>query len=256
MPSVVVTPTKACWTVPPSWSCSAISIAVFAGIAKPSPMLPACPDSLGIEAIAVLMPITCPAASTSGPPELPGLIAASVWIAEVNVVSEPSVSSPVALTGRSSAETMPVVTVFSRPSGVPRAITGWPTTTVEESAKVAGCRSSGGSSRRITARSVEGSVPTTLAAKLRPSLVVTCRDSASPATWSLVRIVPSSSRTTPVPWLVPEPVEERIETALGETCSEIAAQSGSSEVVVAAGRASEVCEFCAVATGSSPCSWS
>ena len=77
------------------------------------------------------------------------------------MVSEPSSSSPEAVTGRSSAETMPVVTVFSRPSGVPSAITGCPTSTVLESANVAGCRPSGGESRRITARSVVGSVPTT-----------------------------------------------------------------------------------------------
>ncbi|SLA66416.1 Uncharacterised protein [Mycobacteroides abscessus subsp. abscessus] len=30
--------------------------------------------------MAVLMPISRPAESSSGPPELPGLIAASVWI--------------------------------------------------------------------------------------------------------------------------------------------------------------------------------
>ena len=62
-----------------------------------------------------LMPTTAPVMSTSGPPELPGLIAASVWIAGY-VVELPSLSEPT-LTGRSSALTMPLVTVESRPNG-------------------------------------------------------------------------------------------------------------------------------------------
>ena len=41
-------------------------------MANPMPLLP--------EAMAVLMPTTFPAASSSGPPELPGLMAASVWM--------------------------------------------------------------------------------------------------------------------------------------------------------------------------------
>ncbi|MNT94962.1 hypothetical protein D3C72_2367510 [compost metagenome] len=51
------------------------SIASFTGIAKPMPWEP--PD---LEKIAVLMPVRLPMASTSAPPELPGLIAASVWM--------------------------------------------------------------------------------------------------------------------------------------------------------------------------------
>ena len=39
------------------------------------------------EAIAELTPITAPVASTSGPPELPGLIAASVCRASMNELS-------------------------------------------------------------------------------------------------------------------------------------------------------------------------
>ncbi len=45
------------------------------GIAKPSPSLPPLR-----EMIDEFTPITSPAALTSGPPELPGLIDASVWI--------------------------------------------------------------------------------------------------------------------------------------------------------------------------------
>ena len=49
-----------------------IGRAMSIGIAKPMPV-----ES---RSTAVLMPMTAPAASSSGPPLLPGLIAASVWI--------------------------------------------------------------------------------------------------------------------------------------------------------------------------------
>ena len=49
--------------------------AVFDGTAKPMPIEP--PDG---EMIAVLMPITSPSRLNSGPPELPRLMAASVWM--------------------------------------------------------------------------------------------------------------------------------------------------------------------------------
>ncbi|MCY1683116.1 hypothetical protein [Kocuria sp. SL71] len=50
-------------------------------MAKPTPMLPAPADSSPeAEAIATLMPTTFPSTSTSAPPELPGLMEASVWI--------------------------------------------------------------------------------------------------------------------------------------------------------------------------------
>ena len=48
-------------------------------MANPTPSLP--PD---IDAMAVLMPITLASASASGPPELPGLIGASVWMRPVS----------------------------------------------------------------------------------------------------------------------------------------------------------------------------
>ncbi len=51
-----------------------------AGMAKPMPCEP--PER---EKIAVLMPITRPAPSISAPPELPGLIAASVWMKKLVV---------------------------------------------------------------------------------------------------------------------------------------------------------------------------
>ena len=60
----------------PATSWVATDLTVFTGIAKPTPSLP--PDSLSI---CELTPMTLPLASSSGPPELPWLIAASVWIA-------------------------------------------------------------------------------------------------------------------------------------------------------------------------------
>ena len=72
-------------------------------------------------AICELMPITRPSASISGPPELPGLIEASVWMTF-------EIENPLgALISRATAETMPVVTVRVNPNGLPMATTGSPT---------------------------------------------------------------------------------------------------------------------------------
>jgi hypothetical protein len=61
--------------VPWSRSCSITLLAIAEGIAKPMPIDP--PDG---EKIAELMPITSPLRLNIGPPELPRLIAASVWM--------------------------------------------------------------------------------------------------------------------------------------------------------------------------------
>ena len=50
---------------------------MFDGTAKPMPMLP---FDVPPVAICELMPITCAETSNNGPPELPGLIGASVWM--------------------------------------------------------------------------------------------------------------------------------------------------------------------------------
>ena len=71
------------------------------------------------EKIAVLMPTTFPSRSTSGPPELPGLIAASVWM------KKPKSLMPRLV--RATAETMPLVTVCPTPKGSPTASTRSPT---------------------------------------------------------------------------------------------------------------------------------
>ena len=86
------------------------------GIAKPMPWLS--------PATAVLMPMTLPAASSSGPPLLPGLIAVSVWMRLDRWPPSTSMSRP-------SAEMMPLVTESENwPSGLPIAIACWPTWTV------------------------------------------------------------------------------------------------------------------------------
>ena len=73
------------------------------------------------EEMAVLMPITSPSRFTSGPPLLPGLMAASVWMKSSRSVMP--IPRPFALT-------MPAVTVPSSPNGSPRANTQSPTSTL------------------------------------------------------------------------------------------------------------------------------
>ena len=74
--------------------------AVSIGTAKPIPTLPLPPPPVSI---CELMPITSPALSISGPPELPGLIAASVWI--TSLIAKPLRPS----IERCFADTTPVV---------------------------------------------------------------------------------------------------------------------------------------------------
>jgi hypothetical protein len=69
------TPTQPRRTRPPSRSCATTFFARFDGMEKPMPIEP--PEG---ETMAVLMPITSPRTLNSGPPELPRLMAASVWM--------------------------------------------------------------------------------------------------------------------------------------------------------------------------------
>ena len=96
-------------------------------------MLPLCDCDPGAPeatvAIALLMPMTSPAPLTSAPPELPGLIAASVWMASMTVAS--SWVEPVA-TARPVALMIPSVTVLDSPSGAPIATAMSPTCTLSE----------------------------------------------------------------------------------------------------------------------------
>ncbi len=124
------------------------------GTAKPIPMLPPPPPAV---AICELTPITRPRPSISGPPELPGLIAASVWITF-------SIVKPLgASIFRWSALTIPVVTVRSRPNGFPIATTGSPTLTSEELPSASGLSAFLSASILSRATSEEVSRPTILA---------------------------------------------------------------------------------------------
>ena len=61
--------------VPPLFADPSTTRTMLAGMAKPMPCQP--PER---EKIALLMPTSLPSRSTSAPPELPGLMAASVWM--------------------------------------------------------------------------------------------------------------------------------------------------------------------------------
>src|SRR5205807_7979014 len=102
------------------------------GMAKPTPTLPS--TGLSIDCV---MPITWPWAFTSAPPELPGLIAVSVWIRLLRLLPTDDdcvIDDPLRLT----PETIPSVSVPERPNGDPIASTLAPTWTVPESPRVTG----------------------------------------------------------------------------------------------------------------------
>ena len=98
---------------------------MLAGMAKPMPS-----DPPLREKIAVLMPTSLPSMVTKAPPELPGLMAASVWMKKLKSVMPTLV--------RARAETMPLVTVWPTPKGLPMASTRSPTSRSSESLKFQG----------------------------------------------------------------------------------------------------------------------
>src|ERR1700730_1519032 len=196
------------------------------GMAKPSPIDPASalgPPVSPIVAIAEFIAIRLPSMSTSAPPELPGLIAASVWMASSTVFW--LLVSPTVDTGRLSALMMPAVTVPSRPSGEPTATTLWPTRRLADDPMVIAVRPDM-SLARMTAMSLVGSVPTMLNDVVRPSLKVAVvsapADPFGPAsgtetTWLFVRIRPLASRMMPEPSAFSLPSLVSSFTTLGTT---------------------------------------
>ncbi len=124
----------------------------------------------------LLTPIRLPAVSTSAPPELPGLIAASVWMKSSKRLMPRWL--------RPSALTMPIVTVLPNPNGLPIASTMSPTWTVSTLPSVIAGRLS--PSVFSTARSDSGSVPRMRAFSRRPSASTTWMSSAPSITWWLV----------------------------------------------------------------------
>src|SRR4051812_47938681 len=108
-------------------SSSATRLAWLMGMAKPRPTLPPWVPGWALPPgwMAELMPMTAPLALSSGPPELPGLMEASVWMALMYEAEDPWPS--LEATGRWTALTMPVVTVPDRPKGAPMAMVASPT---------------------------------------------------------------------------------------------------------------------------------
>ena len=148
-------------------------------MAKPTPELE--PEE---EAISVFTPMSLPSLSTRAPPELPGLMAASVWIMFVytalELLEEELLEELSAEVVRLVAETMPVETDCSRPNGLPTAITHSPTERSEEEPISMAVRSV--ASIFNTARSLDASVPTTMAVYTEPE-AFTLSWSAPSITW-------------------------------------------------------------------------
>mmetsp|Transcript_4572 Transcript_4572/g.16922 ORF Transcript_4572/g.16922 Transcript_4572/m.16922 type:complete len:296 (+) Transcript_4572:1891-2778(+) len=164
----------------PSASSAATRRACAMGTAKPMPS--------AWRAVAVLMPTTRPNSSHSGPPELPGFKATSVWM---NRTREPQRGARAAPndsdSDRRKLETMPRVTVLSSPMGCPMATTQSPTRSVASSPSAAAFRSAGGRSKATTARSVDSSSPSTVASRASPSARTTPTRTAPSTTCALVR---------------------------------------------------------------------
>src|ERR1035438_10125706 len=151
------------------------AVTALPGTAAPSPCT-----------IMVLMPITRPYASASGPPELPGArrTSASTQLWRPNPARLPS------------ACTTPVVTAPMKPMGLPMAITNSPTRSAPESPKVAAGRPP--ASTLSVARSRRASRASKVAGNSWPSQS-RIEAPAPRATCALVTIWPSGEAITPEP---------------------------------------------------------
>ena len=135
--------------------------------------------------IADIMPTRRPCRSTSAPPELPGLAAASVWTKSSTGLKPASVTF--------SAETTPHVTERPRPNELPMAHTGC-------ASRGAGAMATGGrrTSTRRSAMSLAASFAASRAGRMRPSESRTSIRRAGSTTCQAVAISPGRS-TTPLP---------------------------------------------------------
>ena len=130
------------------------------------------PDPWALCAAAELTPITRPVTSSSGPPLLPGLMDASVWSRPVIVVVRRLPAEPTSIV-RPVADRIPDVTnSVNVPSGLPMAITCWPTFSADAS-PIGIVGSDVGGSTLTTARSCSLSLATTVPGSSEPSLNVT-----------------------------------------------------------------------------------
>src|SRR4029453_18841045 len=251
--------------LPVSMISCATRLAWLIGMLKPTPMFPVEESAVPLpaEAIATLTPMISPLLFTSAPPELPGVMAASVWITLIEI--EPSLAlgwlwpppgganwkpwSPpwessvpsfgaaeeATLMVRFSVETIPSVTVPVRPSGEPIATAVSPTLIFEESPSVAGTKPEV-LSTLITARSESGSVPTTLALRTFPSLARTSMEGldvapSSVTTWVLVRMWPWSSIMMPDPVPPSFPLVALMVTTLGDALAAAAVMTFTSSLL-------------------------
>ena len=113
-----------------------------------------------------------------------------------------------------------MVTVASKPSGAPMAMTSWPRRSFLESPSLANGALTG-CSTLSTAMSVSGSSPIGRAVSTRPSAVITARREKPPTTWLLVTISPSADtkKPEPSPAKLPSVVIGETRTTEGPTIS-------------------------------------
>ena len=156
------------------------------GMANPIPEAP--------PTIAVLIPMSCPSTLTSGPPELPGLIEASVWMKSVKTRSRFS-SGTVRPTRGDDAGGDGI----RQAERVPDRDHRLADQEVRGSAQRIVGRSPLDPRIRRTARSLSWSAPTTSHSYSWPPLVVAMIFDAPETTWSLVRIMPLALMTVPEP---------------------------------------------------------
>ena len=94
---------------------------------------------------------------------------------------------------------MPLVTVWSKPKGLPMATTFWPTCRSLDIPIATGASPLTGSESLRTAMSLVGSRPTSVASTWRWSGRLTMYLTPSSMTWKLVTMWPRSSQTKPEP---------------------------------------------------------
>src|SRR3989454_3768353 len=156
--------------------------------ANPSPSEPPEWDRMWLT-----IPMTSPCMLNSGPPELPWLIAASVW-----KNSARDIPLKVAF-GLRRALMYPTVRVWLAPRGGPTTNTGAPISTASESPMLATNGARGAFSSCRSATSAEGSDDRTLALSVSPVRNSTSIASAVCTPWAAVRILPSGEMSTPEP---------------------------------------------------------
>ncbi|CSA66914.1 Uncharacterised protein [Vibrio cholerae] len=122
----------------------------------------------------MLIPMSSPLRLTRAPPELPLLMAASVWMK----FSKFSIFKPL----RPKAETMPEVTVCPKPNGLPMATAKSPTRSLSESAIRISVRFFALFSLSKATSDIS-SPPTSSASNSRPSYSLTRIFSAPLMTW-------------------------------------------------------------------------